>query len=252
MTWHAQDSPDRPAPEAAVDEREARAERILAAAGELLVSLGYRRVTVEDVARRADIGKGTVYLHFRTKELLFLSVVMRAQADMVRRIVDGVRADPLQVRPSHLARTSYLLVHEDPVLRAVLLGDPDTLGSLARGGARHLRGLMDLRRDTMRDYFAVLSDHGVLRGDLPLDSQLMLYLHVFTGYFLAEPLTTVFFPDPGPVAERADLLAHALRTSLEAAPDDPGPARAAAPHVVAVFDRVLAALRTELANQKLT
>ncbi|MDA0563976.1 TetR/AcrR family transcriptional regulator [Streptomonospora sp. S1-112] len=252
MTQHPVDDQHPPAPAAADTEREARAERILAAAADLLVSLGYRRVTVEDVARRADIGKGTVYLHFRTKEVLFLSVVLRSQEAMMRRLIDGIRADPHQVRPSELARASYLLVHEDPVLRAVVVGDPDTLGFLARGGAKHMRALMDQRRDTMRDYFAVLREHGVLRGDLPVDAQLMLYMHVFTGYFLAEPLAAVFFPEPDPVTERADLLAHVLRTSIEAAPDDPGPDRAAAPHVIAVFDRVLTAVRTELATQKRT
>jgi AcrR family transcriptional regulator len=40
-----------------------RADRILDAAGDLLLRLGYRKVTIEDVAQRAGIGKGTVYLH---------------------------------------------------------------------------------------------------------------------------------------------------------------------------------------------
>jgi AcrR family transcriptional regulator len=37
-----------------------RLERVLDAAADLLVRLGYRRVTIEEVARRAGIGKGTV------------------------------------------------------------------------------------------------------------------------------------------------------------------------------------------------
>ncbi|MGW2198666.1 helix-turn-helix domain-containing protein, partial [Streptosporangium sp. NPDC001682] len=42
-----------------------RADRILDAAAELLVRLGYRKVTIDDIARLAGIGKGTVYLHPR-------------------------------------------------------------------------------------------------------------------------------------------------------------------------------------------
>ncbi|MGH3566828.1 MAG: helix-turn-helix domain-containing protein [Pseudonocardia sp.] len=49
--------PDRPM------ERE---ERLLDVATDLLVRWGYQRVTVDAVARQAGIGKGTVYLHFRT------------------------------------------------------------------------------------------------------------------------------------------------------------------------------------------
>ncbi|HEY0932927.1 MAG TPA: TetR family transcriptional regulator, partial [Trebonia sp.] len=37
-----------------------RESRILDAAGDLLLAFGYRKVTIEDVARRAEIGKGTV------------------------------------------------------------------------------------------------------------------------------------------------------------------------------------------------
>ncbi len=50
-----------------------RAELILAAADRLLARYGYRKMTIDDVAREAGIGKGTVYLHFRSKEELVLS-----------------------------------------------------------------------------------------------------------------------------------------------------------------------------------
>src|SRR5699024_2081534 len=50
------------------EETAERADRILEAAGLLLVSWGHRKVTIEDVARRAGVGKGTVYLHFPTKD----------------------------------------------------------------------------------------------------------------------------------------------------------------------------------------
>ena len=54
-----------------------RLDRVLDAAADLLVRWGYQRVTIDDVARHAGIGKGTVYLHFRTKEALFLTVLLR-------------------------------------------------------------------------------------------------------------------------------------------------------------------------------
>ncbi|WP_083678538.1 TetR/AcrR family transcriptional regulator [Nocardiopsis sp. CNR-923] len=74
--------------------RAARAERILDAAGDLLVSWGYPRITIEDVARRAGVGKGTVYLHFPTKEVLFLAVLLRAQTAMTERTLEVLREAP--------------------------------------------------------------------------------------------------------------------------------------------------------------
>ncbi|HEV2580965.1 MAG TPA: helix-turn-helix domain-containing protein [Ktedonobacteraceae bacterium] len=49
--------PDQP------DERTLRAERLLDVAAALLVRWGYRKTTLDDVAREAGVGKGTIYLH---------------------------------------------------------------------------------------------------------------------------------------------------------------------------------------------
>jgi len=54
---------------------EDREELILDAAYRLLARFGYRKMTVEDIAREAGIGKGTVYLHFASKEEVVLSHV---------------------------------------------------------------------------------------------------------------------------------------------------------------------------------
>ena len=53
-----------------VDRRE-RADRILDTARELLLAWGYRRVTIDELARRAGVGKGTIYLHWRSREEVF-------------------------------------------------------------------------------------------------------------------------------------------------------------------------------------
>lgn len=53
------------------------APEILAAADRLLARYGYRRMTVDDIAREADIGKGTIYLHFPSKEAVILAVINR-------------------------------------------------------------------------------------------------------------------------------------------------------------------------------
>lgn len=50
--------------------------RILRTATELFQRLGYRATSIDEVARLAGVGKGTVYLHFRSKsELLFHAIV---------------------------------------------------------------------------------------------------------------------------------------------------------------------------------
>jgi len=55
--------------------KEARPEEITAAALELFVERGYAGTRLEDVAARAGISKGTLYLYFANKEELFKAVV---------------------------------------------------------------------------------------------------------------------------------------------------------------------------------
>ena len=58
--------------------REIRAERILDAALELLQRWGYRKTTIEDIAKQAGVAKGTVYLHWKTRDALFEVTPMAA------------------------------------------------------------------------------------------------------------------------------------------------------------------------------
>lgn len=55
--------------------KEARPEEILAAALDVFVERGFARARLEEVARRAGVTKGTIYLYFKSKETLFKAVV---------------------------------------------------------------------------------------------------------------------------------------------------------------------------------
>jgi AcrR family transcriptional regulator len=61
---------------ASVQTREIR-EAILDATDRLLSSVGYQKMTIDDLAREVGIGKGSIYLHFKSKEEIALSHVDR-------------------------------------------------------------------------------------------------------------------------------------------------------------------------------
>jgi AcrR family transcriptional regulator len=58
--------------------REDVREAILDAVGSMLLKYGYRKMTVEDIAHEAGIGKGTIYLYFPSKEEVALGWFDRA------------------------------------------------------------------------------------------------------------------------------------------------------------------------------
>ncbi|MCX6021376.1 MAG: TetR/AcrR family transcriptional regulator [Chloroflexi bacterium] len=66
-----------------------RAERrrfVLDAARRLFVTQGYAGTTVDAIADAAGVGKGTVYLHFATKDDLLLHLITEATEQLLRQI----------------------------------------------------------------------------------------------------------------------------------------------------------------------
>jgi AcrR family transcriptional regulator len=59
---------------------------ILDAVDGLLARFGYRKMTMEDVAREVGIGKGTIYLHFPSKEELVLAHIDRIAETVVLKL----------------------------------------------------------------------------------------------------------------------------------------------------------------------
>src|SRR5438132_6234454 len=61
----------------------ARREAILAAALDEFAAQGFAATRLDDVARRAGVAKGTIYLHFRDKEALFQDLVRSVLSPLV-------------------------------------------------------------------------------------------------------------------------------------------------------------------------
>lgn len=90
---------------AAIAPKEGVKDAILDATDRLLAKFGYRKMTVEDIAIEAGIGKGTIYLHFSSKEEVVLS--------HVDRIVDRLK--------QHLAEIARSKITAPERLRQMLL-----------------------------------------------------------------------------------------------------------------------------------
>ena len=58
-------------------QRESIRDEIVDATDRLLARFGYKKMTIDDLAREVGIGKGTVYLHFSSKEEIALSHIDR-------------------------------------------------------------------------------------------------------------------------------------------------------------------------------
>lgn len=66
---------------------------ILDATDRLLARFGYRKMTVEDISVEAGIGKGTIYLHFSSKEEVVLSHIDRIVERLKGRLREIANSD---------------------------------------------------------------------------------------------------------------------------------------------------------------
>ena len=83
--------PDATMTAAPMSRAERAAERrsaIVAAALDEFVARGFTATRLDDVARRAGVAKGTIYLHFKDKEALFEELVRTAIVPLVERITN--------------------------------------------------------------------------------------------------------------------------------------------------------------------
>lgn len=193
--------------------RRDRADRILDTARDLLLQWGYRRVTIDELARRAGVGKGTIYLHWRSREDVFHAVSTREAAAMADAIVEAVRDDPAEVALHRYLRRLFVEAMNRPVLRALYTRDADTLDTfLASANHQHLE---ESKLGVNRDYLGVLAAEAMLRPDLRLqDLDYTLPIIVF-GFFAAEPF---LHPAIGLTMEqKADQLADTVRRAFEPA-----------------------------------
>lgn len=103
-------------------ERKAAHRAAILDAAELLLSQAGDDVSVEAIAHRAGLAKGTVYNHFADKEALLRAVARRVREAAAARVADVVR--DIQVAPARLAAgmNVYLdLARDDPQRGAILV-----------------------------------------------------------------------------------------------------------------------------------
>ncbi len=67
-----------------------KADRILDTAAELFACKAFHEVRLDDIAARAQVGKGTVYLYWDSKEAIYLAVIRRGFAMVDARIANDL------------------------------------------------------------------------------------------------------------------------------------------------------------------
>jgi AcrR family transcriptional regulator len=199
--------------------RQERAERILDAAAALVQRWGYDKTTIDDIAKQAGVAKGTIYLHWKTREALFQTLLTREYLLVVEEFRQHVLNDPESVTLHGLTKQAVLLAMSRPLIKAMLLGDSDMLGELARGEYADSTSITQRRVEFGGFYIELLRSKGVVRTDINMREQLHMLVAIVTGFLVADR----FLPGEYKLSleESAELTTETIRRTFE--PDDPIP-----------------------------
>lgn len=84
-------------------DKQSRRRALLCAAAEAFDERPYAGITVADIARRANLAKGTVYLYFATKEELFLQLALEQVIEWLAELEVALADDAAQLGAEALA-----------------------------------------------------------------------------------------------------------------------------------------------------
>ncbi|HYT42136.1 MAG TPA: helix-turn-helix domain-containing protein [Methylomirabilota bacterium] len=190
--------------------RQERAERILDAAAELILRWGYRKTTIDDIAKQAGVAKGTIYLHWKTREDLFLALMAREGLKVTEDIKQRIASDPEGSTLRGFVKHSTLALLENSLMKAMYLNDTDMLGELA---SREYRSpTYPQRIENYKNYLEFLRTQGLVSTDIGIREQTYILSAVWIGFLLVDPWMPEEFKvsDEEMVEMLADTMQHAL------------------------------------------
>ncbi|MBK6463216.1 MAG: TetR/AcrR family transcriptional regulator [Myxococcales bacterium] len=146
----------------------AKKDCILLQAARAFSRFGFKKASIDDIAREAGVGKGTVYLAADSEEDLFYQVLHREvrawQSECARTIDPRVPADQLL---GTLLTTAMQHVERHPLVLDLLLGE--TLRALPDWSER-LEGLREVGRANVVEVLRIGVRQELFRADLEIDT----------------------------------------------------------------------------------
>jgi len=192
--------------------RQERADRILDAAAELVQRWGYRKTTVDDIARQAGVAKGTVYLHWKAREDLFIALLRREDLKLVEDIRQRIANDPAGSTLRGLVKHATLALMKRPLMKALFLNDSDMLGEWA--SREHSSATYQERIENYKILLEFLRDHGVVRTDMGIRELVYMLSAVWMGFLLVDRWMPEEFKFSD--EEAVEMLAEAVQRTLAA------------------------------------
>ena len=179
-------------------------QQIIAAAIRVFARSGYYNSRVSDIAREAGIASGTIYLYFKTKDEILVTLFREKMAEwvaLVRRELAAERNPVTKIRK--IVALHFKVLEENPDLAEVVQVELRQGQKFFRGASAHeVSAYFDVINDVLEEGVGA----GLIRQDLPvkvatkmlfgaMDQLATSWVLGKRGYRLteaAEPVATIF------------------------------------------------------------
>jgi AcrR family transcriptional regulator len=199
------------APQEERSRRQERADRILDAAAELVLRWGYKKTTIDDIAKQAGVAKGTIYLHWKTREDLFMALLTREDLKLAEDMKQRIASDPEGATLRGFVKQTTTALMKNPLMKALFLNDTDMLGEIAN--REYSSATYPQRIENYKIYLEFLRSHGLVSTDIGIREQTYIFSAVWIGFLLVDP----WMPDEFKVSddEMVEMLADTVQRALE-------------------------------------
>ena len=157
---------------------ERRKNQILDVASLIFSKEGFAKANTDEIAKRANLGKGTIYRYFKNKKELFLSVVDRGLDKLKDAILIEVEKtdDPLKKIESAI-RTYLSFFEKNRNLIGILIHEQSSFQKrIAKRYFEHYYGNVDRIKQT----FKTGIEQGLIK-DMDMDSLISVYASILNG-----------------------------------------------------------------------
>jgi AcrR family transcriptional regulator len=181
--------------------------QILSTAIELFSRRGLDAVTIDEIAAAADVGKGTIYNYFATKE----DIVVAFMADLEARMAPRIARFKPGERPAHRVLADYILLHfrlKEPYHAFVRV----FLAQMFMDTARFLPYMVEMQKyadPPLQALFEALKERRALRAGIDVPQLIMSFKTMHLG------LTALWAVEGPPFAQTTRVVRQQMKFFTE-------------------------------------
>ena len=187
---------------------EAREEAILNAAHSVFSEHGFKGARMAEIAERAEVAEGTLYLYFRNKDALLGGVIGRFYADLTASALSGV-----QQYDDTVERLRFLGTHHMEQCLAEWRILELMVGQYRELAEYEDRGYAALNRTYVAVFDSVIGE-AIARGEIRSDISLSVLRDLFYGTLEYVCRTSMLHEGPRKPAQAVDELIRIFQTGV--------------------------------------